>query len=566
MAPRTPPRVFDLGPYGGAPMVNLATGQVTRRRGKRIVRTPLETAGEFTLPTQGGLRILRGRRTNTMGIRDLVVDRQGRVVANLRTGANPQLRMVGDGPNRRLVVGRAGAPAPGAAPTGGGAGRTLAGVTEDDPTLFKSPNDPVLWTGKGQPRQQTLDTQFGRGNYYVEQAPDGKYVVKRKDTSPYAMYNQYPFIRRYLEGLDTGYNNFQNYLTNTYNPMVTAGSQALTQARLASGNAYNAAIQNYSNAAGNVASAMAPAQVAGMTGGTVQAPNMNALGAAQSMAASANVGRNLDAGYRTALGGLEAEKMGQAFQASALGYGAGLLNQYGQKRQQERLKMDQWIEEQKSAQAKLDLDMARLDQSMINSLIVSGDRAAAREVTQRGQDLTDARAQADDTRQAGLDQGLRPSDLVPGYRKVPKGAGKGWQNRPGAVQDINGDWWIPKPGGSGGGSGGSGGGSGRTTPVGSEGLTSGFRDGWRGKAGGTLPGGRPDPSNPGKPPSWGDNTPANRAKRIQRAADFIVRNRANFTRNGAFDFAMLTTWLGSTVPEMLPENRKAIIDRVRKAL
>lgn len=448
MAPRTSPRIFDLGPYSGAPMVNLAAGRVTRRRGKRIVRNPLATPGEFRLPTTGGLRILRNQRTNTMGVRDLVVDRSGRVVANLRTGSNPQLRFVGEGPNRRLVVGRAGAPAPGAAPTGGGAGRTLAGVT-NDPNLYKSASDAVLWTGRGQPRQETLNSQFGQGNWYVEQTEDGKYVVKRRDNSPYAMYNQYPFVRRYLEEMDRGYDQFQNYLTNTYNPMVTAGSKALTDARLASGNAYNAAIQNYSNAAGNVASAMAPAQIAGMTGGTVQAPNMNALGAAQSMAASANVGRNLDAGYRTALGGLEAEKMGQAFQSAALGYGAGLLNQYGQKRVQERLKMDQWIEEQKAAQAKLDLDLARLDQSMINSLIVSGDRAAAREVTQRGQDLVDARGQADDARQATLDQGLRPSDLVSGYRKIPKNAGPAWRSRPGVVQDINGDYWIPKAGSAG---------------------------------------------------------------------------------------------------------------------
>lgn len=460
MAPRTSPRIFDLGPYGGAPMVNLAAGRVTRRRGKRVVRNPLATPGEFRLPTTGGLRILRNQRTNTMGVRDLVVDRSGRVVANLRTGANPQLRFVGEGPNRRLVVGRAGAPAPGAAPTGGGAGRTLAGVT-NDPNLYKSASDPVLWTGRGQPRQETLNSQFGQGNWYVEQSEDGKYVVKRRDNSPYAMYNQYPFVRRYLEDMDRGYDQFQNYLTNTYNPMVTAGSKALTDARLASGNAYNAAIQNYSNAAGNVASAMAPAQVAGMTGGTVQAPNMNALGAAQSMAASANVGRNLDAGYRTALGGLEAEKMGQSFQSAALGYGAGLLNQYGQKRVQERLKMDQWIEEQKAAQAKLDLDMARLDQSMINSLIVSGDRAAARDVTTRGQDLTDARGQADDARAdaAAEDKYSNRGLERDGWIRLPKGAGTRGLQVTTSNEGVK--YYKPRKGGGGGG-GGSGGGSGPT--------------------------------------------------------------------------------------------------------
>jgi len=232
MATRRNARIFDLGPYGNAPMVNLASGRVTRRQGGRLVRSPLATPGEFRLRTTGGLRILRNQRTNTMGIRDLVVDRSGRVVANLRAGSSPQLRFVGDGPSRRLVVGRAGVAAPGAAPTGGGATLRVAGVT-NDPNLIKSTNDPTLWTGKNKPNEATLNTQFGPGNWYVELDDNGKYVVKRRDNSPYAQYNDYPFVRRYLEGLDRGYDQFQSYLTNTYNPMVTAGSKALTDARLA---------------------------------------------------------------------------------------------------------------------------------------------------------------------------------------------------------------------------------------------------------------------------------------------------------------------------------------------
>ncbi len=487
MARRRNPLVFDLRPYGGAPMVNLAANRVTRRTGKKLTRTPL-TDGVFEIgKPRGGLRILRNRKTNTMGVRDLVVDQRGRVVANLRPGSSPQLRMVGTGANRRLVVGRSGAPAPGAAPTGGGAGATrlTAGVT-NDPNLIKSTNDPVLWRGKNEPNIATLNSQFGQNGWYVEQDDDGRYVVKRRDNSPYAAYNEYPWARRYLEGLDRGYDQFQSYITNTLTPAVTSASQAITAARLAGGSAYNTAIQNYANSAGTAAAAITTPQIAGATGGTVVAPNQNALGAAQSMAASANAARNIDAGYRTSLGGLQAEKMGQSFVSSTLGYASGLLNQYSQKRQEERLKIDQFIEEQKAAAAQREIDLLKMDQSYINSLIVSGDRAAARDVTMRGQDLTDARGQADDARQEALDQGLRPSDLVSGYRKIPKNAGANWRNKPGAVQDINGDWWIPKPSSSG-----------RSTttgtddqkPVNLDGAIKKMRVAWRGEEDGLLSGG-----------------------------------------------------------------------------
>jgi hypothetical protein len=561
MARRTPPRIFDLSPYGGAPMVNFSTGRVTRRRGKRLVGNPLATPGEYRLRTQGGLRILRNQRTNTMGVRDLVVDRSGRVVANLRTGSNPQLRMVGEGPSRRLVVGRAGAPAPSAAPTGGGAGRSvLAGVT-DDPNLYRSANDPVLWRGRNQPNQNTLNQQFGQGNWYVDQDEDGTYIVRRRDNSPYAMYNDYPFVRRYLEGLDTGYNQFKGFIDNTLTPQLTQAAKDITAMRLSGGNAYNTAIQNYAGSAGQVASAITTPQVAGMTGGTVVAPNQNALAAQQGIAAAATAGRGLDAAARTSMGALSAEADAGRFLSQYTSYAAGLLNQYGQKRTQERLKLDQWIQEQKDAQQKYELDLARLDQSMINSLIVSGDRAAARDVTTRGQDLTDARAQADDARQADIDRGLRPSDLLNDFIKVPKGAGAKWRNRPGAQQDINGDWWIPKKSGgrSGGGSGGSG-----STPkpkvVNKASLDKVFRSGFAGVPPETYPGGTARPGT-GKQPAWrGD-----RARKRRAAAIWIVKNRRNFVGLTKADATVVRTWLAG-FDFLNTQDVESIISQVKQQL
>jgi len=540
-------------------MINLASGQVTRRSGGSLSRNPL-TDGVFDVGNRGGLRILRNRRTNTMGRRDLVVDQRGRVVANIRPGSNPQLRFVGTGANRRLVVGRAGAPAPGAAPTGGGAGATrrTSGVT-NDPTLIKSTNDPVLWTGRNQPNTATLNRQFGQNGWYVERDDDGRYVVKRRDNSPYAAYNDYPWARRYLEGLDRGYDQFQGYITNTLTPAITSASQALTAARLAGGNAYNTAIQNYANSAGTAASAITTPQVAGATGGTVVAPNQNALAAAQSMAASANAARNIDAGYRQSLGGLDAEKMGQSFVSSTLGYASGLLNQYSQKRQEERLKIDQFIEEQKAEAAQREIDLLKMDQSYINSLIVSGDRAAARDVTVRGQDLTDARGRADDARQDRIDRGYLPRDLKDDYRKIPKGAGSNWRKNPNAIQDINGDWWLPKPEKA------TPKGSTRTTPSGNADLKKSFRAGWQGVEGkGT------NPYDPGyvKPrkPTFGPIRKTPYDSRIRAAARWFVKNKANFRSGGKVDIDMIERFINESVPGITSTNKKALMSTIRTLL
>lgn len=490
----------------------------------RPVRETIQN-GEFALPQTRGLRIRRGVRTN-YGVRDLVVDQQGNVLSAIAAGSNPNLRFSTSGPDggRRLVVGR------GSATTGGGAAPTTPGA--DTFTYGFKPND------------ATLKSRFGEGGYDVKQV-NGKWVVTRKPAAPagpaapadpYADYNDYPFIKNYLSGMDRQYDAFQSYLTNTYNPQVTAGSQALTNARLASGNAYNAAIQNISNSAGTVASAMTTPQIAGMTGGTVQAPNQNALGAAQSMAATTNVGRNLDAGYRTAMGGLEAEKMGQSFLSSAMGYGAGLLNQYGQKRQAERLKMDQWIYEQKAAAAeaksKNDLALAKLDQSMINSLIISGDKAAARDATaaegaaDRAADVaSDAAAQEDKYSSNALQ-----SD---GWLVLPKGAGRKGLNIRTSTDGVV--MYKPKDG-SGGGSGGAGGGKPKVINKGS--LDKVFRSGFVGKPPETYPGGAQKPGT-GTPANWKGNREAKR----RAAATWVIKNRSNFVGMTKKDATVLRTWL-----------------------
>jgi hypothetical protein len=459
---------------------------------------------EFALPNVGGLRVVRRRVGNR--VRDLVMDQQGNVLLNIAgTGARPTIQRSNTGPDGRgrLVVRRPGAaPGAGAAPTGPGAGGTPAGP------------------------------------------PD-----------PYADYNDYPFIKNYLKGMDDTYSNFQNYLTNTYNPQITAASQALTAQRLAAGGAYNNAIQNYAGSAGNVAAAMTTPQVAGMTGGTVQAPNQNALGAAQSMAATATAARNIDAGARTALGGLEAEKMGQSFLGSAMGYGAGLLNQYGQKRQSERLKMDQWIAEQKAAEKaakdKQDLEMLKLDQSMINSLIVSGDRAAARAVTQRGQDI-----QADNAAASREDKYSSNALQNAGWVPLPKGAGRKGLNIRTSSDGVV--MYKPKSG-SGGGSGG--GGSGRTTPISGDTLRSQFEAAWTG-----TPAKRDQDgfvTTPAKKAAW--DRVKDRNKKNDLAIRWVISKRDNFPGLSKSNTGMLRAWL-NTIRGLSSGDRDAIISGVTQLL
>ncbi len=504
--PRRRPYV-DLRSGGDLPpLINFAAPggprQTTVSRG-RPVRETLP-GGEFALPQVRGLRIRRGQRTQ-YGVRDLVVDQQGNIVAAVRGGQGAQLRMSTSGPDggRRLVVGRGSATTGGgAAPTASGAGG--AGAAPPIPGASATASGNVLWSGRVNPNRATLDRDFGAGQYEVVQE-NGRFVVRRKPPAdPYSAYNDYPSIKNYLMGMDTTYTNFQNYLTNTYNPQITAASQALTAQRLAAGGAYNNAIQNYAGSAGNVAASITTPQVAGATGGSIVAPNQNALGAAQSMAASATAARNIDAGARTALGGLEAEKMGQSFLSSAIGYGAGLLNQYGQKRQEERLRLDQWMEEQKS---KNDLALARMDQSMINSLIVSGDRAAARDVQTRGQDISADNAAADDARAdaAAQDRYSTRALQLDGWLPLPKGAGTRGLNI--ITSNEGTKMYKPKKGGSGGGAGG-----GRPASSGTVNeATNAFRRGWVSQ--------RDEDNEVTKPGAWGKNpTP----EKIRAAAAFIT--------------------------------------------
>jgi len=301
-------------------------------------------------------------------------------------------------------------------------------------------------------------------------------------------------------------------------------------------------INNYAGSAGNVASAITTPQVAGSSGsGPIVAPNQNALGAAQSLAATAKTGRELAAGYQSTVDQLGAEKISASALSYVANYSSGLLSQYATKKNDEMLKMNMWIAEQKSAAAaqahkdaqdslRNDIALRGQDISTQNALIMSGDRQAAIDATTRGQDTTAATARAGQrattaranaaARSAGQFTDQQMADK--GFIRVPKGAGPKNQaiiNKT-AVTSKSGTRWY-KPAGSGGsGSGGSSGGS----TVGEPQLRSQFLSGWTGKPGGVMADGTtPDPTQPATKPTW-------TANKLKQAIDWIMSRRANFPK------------------------------------
>ena len=472
--------VVSLG--AASPMVNIYNprGMVTRS-------TSLATPDYYALPSgnKRGLSIQRGVKTR-FGTNDVVIGANGKPVAVLSpSGKNAnqrnQLAVVDTPQGRRLVVRRgpgAGGSAPSPGAGGGGAGDPSGGT----------PN-PV---------------------------------------DPYADYNDYPFIKNYIKGLDTGYQSMADLFGTKDNPGPYL--QAMTQGATALGNAYANIAQNYNQVVGGYATGaaqtaaqVAPPQVAGASGGVVSAPNMTALGSAQGMSAANAQGIATQGAYNSTVNTLKGAVASGDIITRASQYASGLLGQYAQKRNSEKLRLDQWIYQAKADAQKANDDlaykMAVEDNKNIRALIMSGDKAAALDVTKQKNADTAAAASASAS-------GLKPSQLVNGYRKLGPKAGPGWKNKPGAVQDINGDWWIPKAGGSGGG-GNSGGGSG-TVKNGAS-MDSAWAKGWDGKAGQTYVDGngvtQPIPGT-GTDPGWGKDPNAKPVRAASWLKDMV--SRGNF--------------------------------------
>lgn len=408
--------------YGG-PVVSLGATDpmvnVYNPRGMVTRSTPLATPDYYALPSgnKRGLSIQRGVKTR-FGVNDVVIGANGKPVAVLSpSGKNAtqrnQLAVVDTPQGRRLVVRRgpgAGGSAPSPGAGGGGAGDAGAGG---------GPPAPV---------------------------------------DPYADYNDYPFIKNYLKGLDTGYQSMADLFGTKDNPGPYL--QAMTQGATALGNAYANIAQNYNQVVGGYATGaaqtaaqIAPPQVAGASGGVVSAPNMTALGSAQNMAAANAKGIATQGAYNSTVNTLKGAVASGDIITRASQYASGLLGQYAQKRNSEKLRLDQWIYQAKADAQKAKDDLAYKmvveDNKNIRALIMSGDKAAALDVTkQKNADAAAAASARADASAANADW-KNPNNLGKSgrWRQVSKKPGAGYFSKGVAVQATDGTYWIQKPGG-----------------------------------------------------------------------------------------------------------------------
>jgi hypothetical protein len=495
----------------------------------------LDTPGEYQAASgnQRGQHIVRRVKTS-QGLRDLAIDGDGNVTAILRPGSKAVIRR---GANGQVVVGL---PTPGNAAAPGVAGGSSAAPPKAD--------NLTTWNYGFKPNKATLDARFGPDGYTLAQVGN-KWVVTKKPAAPAAPaapvdpYADYPWIKSYLNGLDTGYGKIQSYFKDSLIPNVTAGTTALGNLTKSVSGAYQGMINNYAGSAGNVASGITTAQVAGSSGSPVVAPNQNALGAAQSLAATAKTGRDLAAGYQSTLDQLGAEKIGASTIAYVANYSSGLLTQYATKKNDEMMRLNMWIEEQKAASAKAayqqqqdsisnEIKLRGQDINTQNALIMSGDRQAAINATTRGQDVTARTARAS---QAAADRRAAAAAANAGRYTDEQMAAKGFVHvppKPGpkskaiidrtVVTSKSGTKWY-KPAGS------SSGASGGGATVGEPQLRSQFVAGWTGTKQGEISPGVPDTSKPATPAKWSKN-------KLKGAIDWIVSRKSSFpkvTKNNA---------------------------------
>lgn len=258
----------------------------------------------FKLPTVGGLRIRRGQTTQ-FGKRDIITDQQGRVYGTLGAGSN-------------LAVGRnaAGQLALIRRPASGGGG------------------------GGG-----------GGGQQNPPKPPPDEYASYEKD---------YPWIATYLRGLRKQETDFNTTYQTKFEPNLRTTLENLARVGEGAADRYKA-LANAGTAAMGAAANVAPVQIASTSG--VADPYALRVGQA-SASARADAGQATSS-YDAARAALAPTTAGQGILRGIATQYASMSKAYADKRIEDRLKLDQWIEEQKAAAAdrkiKQQYNMALLD-------------------------------------------------------------------------------------------------------------------------------------------------------------------------------------------------------------
>lgn len=301
----------------------------------------------FKLPSIGGLRLRRGQ-TTPFGTRDIITDQQGRVYGTTRAGSN-------------LAI-----------------GRNAAGQI----TLIR------------RPRAATPGTPGTPGTPATPTPPPDEYASYEKD---------YPWIATYLRGLRKQETDF-NERYKTFEPQLRGTLENLARVGEGAADRYKS-LANAGTAAMGAAANVAPVQIASTSGPAD--PYSLRVGQATA-SARADAGQAVSS-YDAARAALAPVTAGQSILRGVSSQYATMAKSYADKRIEDRLKLDQWIEEQKAAAAdrkiKQQYNMALLDLKEADLNI----------------DKSRLELDAEKARTAG--QKTAAELLTSGFRRVPKGAG-----------------------------------------------------------------------------------------------------------------------------------------------
>lgn len=295
--------------------------------------------GGIKLPNIRGLSLRRKQKTK-FGLRDLVVDQSGKVYGMANPAAQLRIGMAGPANARFLSLIRRG-------------GAANAGVTPGAPPSVAYPGFGIgpsgnVASGRTSPAGGSTASQPGA-------ATNTNPLTNPDDFSGYG---DYPMVATYLRGLQKQAENFGTAWKDNILPQVSSGLQNISNigANIASqygGAVGTGAAPGYVTNAYNAGAAVGPAQVASGLGGASQTFNPNALAAGQASSAAAGQSAAANAKYNTLISAAAPVAASQGILANLTKQAATISQQYAEKRMTERLRLDQWIQEQKIAQENL---------------------------------------------------------------------------------------------------------------------------------------------------------------------------------------------------------------------
>jgi hypothetical protein len=266
-------------------------------------KLPRNAGTGIKLPKISGLRIRRGVTTGKFGKRDVIVDATGKVYGLAAPG--------------RFQIG-----------TGNNAGFL---------SLVPKPKK-------------------GRGGGSGTPSTPGTPGTTTPPPDEYASYDKdYPWIAKYLRSIRDEETAFNKRYTTQIQPGVAAGLESLGRIGEGIATTYGGQVGTSAQQPGYVsniygaAANLTPAQVASGMGGAASVFDPNSVAARQGLASSASASAQADARYRSLMAGLSPVSTAQGILGGLASQAATISKSYADKRLSERVKLDQWIAEQKAS-------------------------------------------------------------------------------------------------------------------------------------------------------------------------------------------------------------------------